>query len=83
MIIIEGTRVRTLAGIQTRRYAVDFPGWDSPNAQEFLLPTPARLVGTVTCVEQHGSNPWTRYSIKFDDGTRVSGLDPRYVEVVH
>lgn len=82
MEITEGTRVRTREGIEVRRFAVNFPGWSDPNFCDFLLPTPARLTGIVTRVEQHGINPWTRYSIRFDDGTRISGLAPAYLEVM-
>lgn len=34
----------------------------------------AGLTGVVTCVESHGSNPWTRYTIRFADGGFASGL---------
>lgn len=69
-----GTAVTTRQGVQVRRYAVDFPGWDAPNVAEFLLDIPMGLVGKVTYVEHHGHNPWTRYSIHFADGTRAYGL---------
>lgn len=61
---------------RVRRLAVDFPGWGAENYADFLLPTPAGLPGTVTHVESHGSNPWTRYTVRYDDGTRSSGLVP-------
>ena len=56
-----------------RRFAVDFPGWSDPSHLDYLLPVPQGLRGTVTYVEQHGSNPWTRYSIKFEDGSKMYG----------
>jgi hypothetical protein len=61
-------------GSQRLRRAADFPGWDAPDYASYLLPIPAGLEGTVTCVESHGSNPWTRYSVTFTDGTAASGL---------
>lgn len=57
-----------------RRLAADFPGWGATNYADFLLPIPAGLAGTVTSVESHGSNPWTRYTVRFEDGTSASGL---------
>lgn len=59
---------------ETRRLAVDFPGWDAPNYENFLLEIPVDLGGKIVDVEQHGSNPWTRYTVEFDDGTRSVGL---------
>lgn len=59
---------------RTRRLSQDFPGWGAPDYREHLLPIPAGLTGVVTTVESHGSNPWTRYTVMFDDGTRASGL---------
>lgn len=32
------------------------------------------LTGVVRVVESHGSNPWTRYTVRFDDGGYASGL---------
>lgn len=57
-----------------RRLAADFPGWGAANYEAHLLPLTGGLLGTVTSVESHGSNPWTRYSVRFDDGTSASGL---------
>lgn len=57
-----------------RRYAVDFPGWDHPDHEKFLLEIPTGLPGKIVEVEQHGSNPWTRYAVLFEDGTRANGL---------
>lgn len=67
---------REVVALETRhrRLAVDFPGWGADNYRDFLLPIPAGLTGVVTTVESHGSNPWTRYTVRFDDGTRASGL---------
>jgi hypothetical protein len=67
-----GQRVITLA-CKHRRLAVNFPGWGAPDYADYLLPIPAGLTGTVTAVESHGSNPWTRYTVKLDDGTRIIG----------
>lgn len=69
----EGKRVVTL-DTQTRRLAKDFPGWDAPNHLDFLLETPAGILGTIIKIEHHGSNPWTRYYIRFDDGSVSGGM---------
>lgn len=68
-----GKAVVTLT-TRTRRLAPDFPGWDHPNYGDYLLDIPAGLRGTITGVESHGSNPWTRYTVQFEDGSRASGL---------
>jgi hypothetical protein len=68
-----GQRVTTLE-TRTRRMPADFPGWGSPDASAALLPIPAGLHGTVTDVESHGSNPWTRYVVRFDDSSHAPGL---------
>jgi hypothetical protein len=57
-----------------RRLVADFPGWGSPGHQDFLLPIPPGLSGVVSDVESHGTAPWTRYSVRFPDGTSASGL---------
>jgi hypothetical protein len=69
----KGRRVTALV-TKVRRRAVDFPGWGAADYAEFLLPIPEGLAGVITRVESHGSNPWTRYSVRFDDGTTASGL---------
>lgn len=70
---LTGRRIVAL-GSPITRHAVDFPGWGHPNAFDYLLPTPAGLAGTISNVESHGMNPWTRYSVRYDDGTRAYGL---------
>ena len=69
----QGRRVRALV-TKHRRRAVDFPGWGAADYAGYLLPIPEGLAGTVTYVESHGSDPYTRYSVVFDDGTGASGL---------
>jgi hypothetical protein len=68
-----GLGVRALA-TSHRRFPADFPGWGRPGAAESLLPIPQGLPGVIADVESHGSNPWTRYSVRFADGTRACGL---------
>lgn len=58
----------------TRRLAIDFPGWDHPDHLAYLMEIPLGLAGEIVEVELHGSNPWTRYTVTFHDGTRASGL---------
>jgi hypothetical protein len=69
----EGRRVRALVTRHQRR-SVDFPGWGAEDYRDYLLDIPEGLTGVVTDVESHGSNPWTRYSVRFSDGTTASGL---------
>ena len=69
-----GTRIKTTANVQMLRLVVDFPGWGAPNYADHLLPIPGDLLGTVTTIESHGIAPFTRYTVKFDDGTRSSGM---------
>jgi hypothetical protein len=35
---------------------------------------PAGQRGKIADVERHGSNPWIRYSVDFDDGVTMFGL---------
>jgi hypothetical protein len=69
----QGRPVRALK-TRTLALAADFPGWGSPGYEDFLVPIPEGAHGVVDHVESHGSNPWTRYTIRFADGTRASGL---------
>jgi hypothetical protein len=70
----QGRPVTVLAGCRHRRFAADFPGWGAPDHADYLIDMPAGLAGVVTAVESHGARPWTRYSVRFEDGTRASGL---------
>lgn len=68
--------VKTLA-TRHRRLAANFPGWGieyNSSLDKFLLDTPAGIAGHVTHVESHGMNPWTRYTILFEDGSRGVGF---------
>lgn len=69
----KGRKVTTL-DTNHRRFPVDFPGWGAANAADTLLPIPAGLTGVITSVESHGIAPYTRYCVKFPDGTHTSGL---------
>lgn len=69
----KGRTIMTLA-TRHRRLSADFPGWDAPDRERHLLDTPHGLRGQVVSVESHGSNPWTRYTIKFEDGSRGTGF---------
>ncbi len=71
-----GTKVRTREGVTVRRFAADFPGWGAENYRDFLIETPAGLTGMITSVNSHGSKPWTRYSIRLDDGSYLSDVIP-------
>lgn len=69
---------QAVVSLETRmmRLPLDFPGWGLPNSADYLLATPAGLEGKVTFVSSHGSNPWTRYSISFKDGSRLIDAVP-------
>ena len=68
-----GRPVRALA-TRTRCFGPDFPGWNHPEAASFLRPITEGTPGTITDVESHGSAPYTRYAVSFDDGTGGGGL---------
>lgn len=73
----DGDKGRRVVLIRTRRVLhQDFPGWGADNYADFLVDRDPGLEGVITSVESHGSNPWTRYTVRFDDGTRASGLAP-------
>lgn len=76
----KGRRVRTLDTIRGRGYAPDWPGWQAPDHLEHMPDLEPGWVGTITNVESHGANPWTRYGIEFDNGVSTNGIDPRHVE---
>lgn len=65
-------------GSPVRGFGPDFPGWGHPDAVSYLREIPAGLAGVITQVESHGSNPWTRYSIRYPGLTThgaVPGVD--------
>lgn len=64
---LKGRRVRALV---TQHRAWELGG--DPHAG--TVPIPEGTGGVITNVESHGSNPWTRYSVRFDNGTHASGL---------
>ena len=68
-----GTRVRVLPTFGGNVLDAEFPGWGADNYGDFLRPPTADMTGVVRDVEKHGSNPWTRYSLRFDDGSGTSG----------
>jgi hypothetical protein len=65
----------------------DFPGWGA-DFETVVKPylEAHRLqhgeVGRIVDIESHGSNPWTRYTVEFEDGGRVSGMYPTDLEPV-
>jgi hypothetical protein len=73
---LKGRRVVTTHKIHGNRLAKDFPGWGTTNYDDFLVPMQGGLHGTVINVESHGSNPWTRFGIEFDDGSHAYGVHP-------
>jgi O-acetyl-ADP-ribose deacetylase (regulator of RNase III) len=71
-----GRRIRTLHRISGRGFAPTFPGWQDPDHMKHMPSLKPGWLGTITKVESHGSNPWTRYSITFDNGIRAHGVHP-------
>lgn len=70
--ITKGTKIRM---IESRRMlAANFPGWGDPNYADFFVQCEIGDSGVITDVESHGSNPWTRYSIRLANGSRQHGL---------
>jgi len=69
-------RGRAVVSLASRRnrLAADFPGWGSPDYAKFLIPMIGGLAGVITDVESHGNAPHTRYCVRFDDGSRASGV---------
>lgn len=79
---LKGRRVRTLDTISKRGFSPDFPGWDAPDHLEHMPMLQPDWLGTITAVESHGSSPWTRYGIRFDNGVYSAGVDPADVELL-
>lgn len=71
---LQGRHVKILPSFKGNVLGVDFPGWGHPNAYDHLHRPTFGVEGEIVAVESHGSNPWTRYSVRFADGTRASGL---------
>lgn len=67
---MKGAAVVVREAVRGNYLAEDFPGWGAPNYEDFLVPLTeaAGLSGIVTSVNSHGSNPWTRYSIRLENG---------------
>lgn len=78
--IHQGDRGRHVRALGTARLAwtPGGPGFgEAPDDEVFARRRPivAGELGVVTDVESHGSNPWTRYCIRFaSDGAHQSGL---------
>ena len=62
--------------------AADFPGWGAENYKDFFVEVPAGLTGTVVSTESHGMAPFTRLVIKWENGSRSAGVDPREVRAI-
>ena len=77
-----GRTIVVKATLRQKAHTPDFPGWGDPNYAAYLVPIQAGWLGTITNVENHGMNPWTRYSIRFDNGCRAYGVDPADVTLV-
>ena len=65
----------------TRAHAADFPG-RGDNAADFLVPIVPGTTGVITGLQSHGSAPYTRFNVQFDNGTRAYGLDPAALSIV-
>lgn len=72
-----GATVTIREGVRGNFLAASFPGWGEPDAYDHLVPlaSVAGMSGTVRSVNSHGSNPWTRYTIKLaNGGTVIDGV---------
>lgn len=70
---LAGERV-VMLDTRTRAIPANFPGWGHPQAASFLQAIPEGATGTVRAVESHGAAPHTRYTVRYDDGSRAAGL---------
>jgi hypothetical protein len=61
-----------------RALAPNFPGWEHYTQDDFVDHEPG-ITGVIVSVESHGSNPWTRYSVRWEDGSRSSGVTPKQI----
>jgi hypothetical protein len=80
----KGSTVTALEPIRSQNS--NHPGWGEPwdaltreQKDACYTEQPVGAVGVVTDVESHGMNPWTRYSVRWSDGCRTWGLDPKRV----
>lgn len=66
----KGSRIVVREGVRGNYLDAQFPGWGQPDAYDHLLPIAsiAGMTGVVSSVNSHGSNPWTRYSIRLANG---------------
>lgn len=84
---VEVTDTRSIGNV----FTPDFPGWtrefaDQPKKADggYVGLEPVRLGAraTVTGTESHGSYPYTRLVLDFEDGSHTGGVDPQAVRVV-
>jgi hypothetical protein len=74
--IHEADRGRPVRALVTNHRCMgpDFPGWGAPDAADWLRPITPGAPGVIVTVDSHGQPPYTRYSVRFGDGTHTSGL---------
>lgn len=60
-----------------------FPGWgeDLEICKQHMRPIVDGEQAEVVGIESHGMNPWTRFTLRFADGARASGVNPADVWV--
>jgi len=63
------------------KLAADFPGWEADNYPDFLLRIEAGERAVVTGSSSHGSFPYTRYHVRFDDGSHAYNVEPQIFQV--
>ena len=78
---LEGRRVTQVVKTTHRALMPSFPGWGKPDEFEHFAEVEIGDEGTITRVESHGNNPWTRFSVQWDNGNRSHGVHPGDVEV--
>lgn len=80
--LTRGTRVKMTTANAGRALTEFFPGWGAPGYMDHLVDIQPGWTGTITDIESHGANPWTRYGIRFDNGTRAFGVGPARFTVI-
>jgi hypothetical protein len=58
------------------RLLASFPGWGAADYADHLAPIARGSWAVITSVQSHGSAPYTRYSVRFADGSRAHDVFP-------
>lgn len=80
-----GTRVRITTDPEVHlpnRLTADFPGWGADDYADHLVPIERGSFAVITSDASHGSAPYTRYCLRFADGSRAIDVYPPQFSVV-